>query len=318
MPGEFRHLPVMVDEVVALFAPVPAGVVVDATVGGGGHAAALLDAHPHLYLLGIDRDRDAIAAAAARLAAYGDRARLHHARFDALTAAVAAEAEHLGERPVTGVLFDLGVSSWQLDNPERGFSYRADAPLDMRMDRTGGPTAADVVNVYPEAELARVLRRYGDERFARRIAHAVVAARPVATTGELAEIVRTAIPAAARRHGGHPAKRSFQALRIEVNGELASLAASIDRALAVLAPGGRAVVLTYHSGEDRIVKDRFHHAATGGVTPPPGLPPPAGVHPSVRLLRPASRTPSVAEATTNRRAGSARLRAVEKLPEEAS
>jgi 16S rRNA (cytosine1402-N4)-methyltransferase len=299
----------MVDEIVAAFAPVPAGVVVDATVGGGGHAAALLTAHPHLRLVGLDRDDAALAAAAGTLVAFGDRVTLRRARFDELITTM----EDLGHDHAAAVLFDLGVSSPQLDEPERGFSYRHDGPLDMRMDRRQPRTAADVVNGYDERDLAWVLRTYGDERFATRIARAIVAARPLATTGELAEVARDAIPAPARRRGGHPATRTFQAIRIEVNEELTILASSIDQAIDFLAPGGRCAVLSYHSGEDRVVKSRFRHHATGGVDAPPGLPLPDDVHPAVRLVRAVRKHPTPAEAEANPRARSARLRIVEKL-----
>jgi 16S rRNA (cytosine1402-N4)-methyltransferase len=307
--GGFRHQPVLLDRIIELFAPVPAGWLVDATVGGAGHAAALLEAHPHLRVLGLDQDADALAASAQRLAPFGDRARVHRTRFDALEHIV----QQLGTTPVSGVLFDLGVSSPQLDRAERGFSYRHDAPLDMRMDRDQPRSAADVVNDTDERELARLLHAYGDERFARRIAAAIVRARPVRTTSELADIVRDAIPAPARRTGGHPAKRTFQAIRIAVNAELDILPDAIDGALRVLAPRGRCAVLSYHSGEDRIVKARFRHAATGGWTGPSHLPPPSDVHPTVRLLKAGSWTPSRAESIDNPRASSARLRAVEKL-----
>jgi 16S rRNA (cytosine1402-N4)-methyltransferase len=315
---EFAHRPVMLDEIVDLFAPVPAGWVVDATLGGAGHASALLAAHPSLRVLGIDRDPDALAAARDRLSAFGDRVRTVHARFDALADAVAAEVPE-GE-PVVGALFDLGVSSPQLDRGERGFSYRNDGPLDMRMDTTATLSADTVVNGYDEAELARVLRQYGDERFAGRIARAVVAARPVRSTVELAEIVRDAIPAAARRRGGHPAKRSFQAIRIEVNGELDALPVALDAAVIALVPGGRLAVLSYHSGEDRIVKQTLRQAETGGCTCPPGLPCGCGAVPLVRPVGRRGRTPSAAELAANPRAESARLRVVEKLsqPEDAS
>lgn len=299
----------MVDEIVEAFAPVPPGVLVDCTVGGGGHARALLAAHPHLCLVGLDRDGAALAAAAEVLAPFGDRVVLRRARFDDLRTTM----EELGHDHAAGVLFDLGVSSPQLDVAERGFSYRHDGPLDMRMDRRQRRTADDVVNRYPEAELAHVIRTYGDERFATRIARAIVAARPVRSTGHLAEVVRNAIPAAARRRGGHPATRTFQAVRIEVNEELAILAASLDQAIDFLAPGGRCAVLSYHSGEDRIVKARFRHHATGGVEPPPGLPLPEGVEPAVRILRTVPKRPSAAEQAANPRARSARLRVVEKL-----
>jgi 16S rRNA (cytosine1402-N4)-methyltransferase len=311
----FRHEPVLVGRIVELFAPVPPGWVVDATVGGGGHASALLEAHGHLRVLGLDQDSEALAAAAERLEPFGDRARLHRTRFDALHNIV----EQLDTTPVSGVLFDLGVSSPQLDRAERGFSYRHDAPLDMRMDQRQARTAADIVNSTDEHDLAGLLRSFGDERYARRIAKAIVAARPIATTAELAEIVRSAIPAPARRTGGHPAKRSFQAIRIAVNAELEVLAPAIDAGVAALQAGGRCAAISYHSGEDRIVKARFRHAATGGWTPgrtaPRHLPPPSGVHPTVRLLKAGGWTPTDAEAAANPRASSARLRAVEKLPE---
>jgi 16S rRNA (cytosine1402-N4)-methyltransferase len=306
----FEHEPVMVSEIVELFAPVPTGTVVDATVGGAGHARALLEAHPHLGVAGLDRDPAAVAVATERLAPFGDRATVTHARFDGMARAVA----DLGLDVVSGVLFDLGVSSPQLDRADRGFSHRFDASLDMRMDTTTGITAADVVNGYDEAELARVLRDLGDERYARRIARSIVANRPITTTAQLAEIVRDAIPAPARRTGGHPARRSFQAVRIEVNAELEILPGALDQAMALLAPGGRCVVLAYHSGEDRIVKERFRNAATGGCTCPPGLPCQCGAVPTVRLLKRGAWKPSAAEVERNPRAESARLRAVEKLP----
>ena len=315
--NRFHHLPVMVERVVELFAPVPPGVIVDATVGGGGHSAALLAAHPHLTVLGLDRDPDALTAAAARLQPFGDRVRLVHATFDRLVHVMA----DLQIPDASGVLFDLGVSSPQLDRAERGFSYRHEGPLDMRMDPTstpstdGGPhDAGDVVNGYDEVRLAEVLAVYGDERHAGRIARAIVAARPIETTAQLATIVRDAIPAPARRRGGHPAKRTFQAIRIEVNRELAQLPGALDDAVGALAPYGRCAVLAYHSGEDRLVKDRFRWAATGGCTCPPGLPCVCDAVRTVRLVRPGAWKPSAAEVATNRRAESARLRVVEKLP----
>jgi 16S rRNA (cytosine1402-N4)-methyltransferase len=310
----FQHQPVLLEQIVELFAPVPPGWVVDATVGGAGHAKALLERHPHLRVLGLDQDTDALAAATEVLAPFGERARLHHVRFDALEQTV----QQLGTTPVSGVLFDLGVSSPQLDRGDRGFSYRHDAPLDMRMDRTQPLSADDIVNHTDERELSRILHTYGDERFARRIAAAIVAHRPVATTTELAEIVRDAIPAPARRTGGHPAKRSFQAIRIAVNSELEVLPVAIDGAIRVLAPGGRCALLSYHSGEDRIVKARLRHAATGGWKGPSHLPPPPDVQPTVRLLKAGSWTPSAAESTDNPRSSSARLRAAEKLAPPAS
>jgi 16S rRNA (cytosine1402-N4)-methyltransferase len=305
----FHHVPVLLGRVVELFAPVPPGVVIDATVGGGGHAAALLRAHAHLDLLGLDRDADALTAAAERLAPFGDRVTLRHTRFDRLGATV----HELGEMTVTGALFDLGVSSPQFDRADRGFSYRHDAPLDMRMDRSQGRTAADLLADLDERAIAQLLREHGDERFASRIARAIVAARPVTTTVQLAELVRDAIPAPARRRGGHPAKRTFQALRIAVNDELSILPGAIDQAIDVLAPQGRCAVLAYHSGEDRVVKARFRHHATGGWRGPAHLPPPPEVRPTVRLLKQGAWKPTPDEAAANPRAESARLRAVEKV-----
>ena len=315
MNTPFHHVPVMADSIVDLLRPVPAGVLVDMTLGGGGHARLLLEARPDCRLLGLDRDRDALSAAGANLAPFGDRVMLRHARFDDL----ASIMTELQIPSVSGVLFDLGVSSHQLDRAERGFSYRHDGPLDMRMD-AGDPehdgearTAGDIVNGYDVHDLARVLREHGEERFANRIAHAIVAARPIESTAELADIVRDAIPAPARRRGGHPAKRTFQAIRIEVNNELAILGTAIDAAVEATAPHGRVAVLAYHSGEDRIVKARFRHHATGGCTCPPGLPCVCDAVKTVRLLKAGAAKPTEAEISANRRAESARLRAVEKL-----
>jgi 16S rRNA (cytosine1402-N4)-methyltransferase len=304
---DWAHEPVMVREVVAVFGSVPAGTVLDATLGGGGHAAALLDEYPALSLLGIDRDDEALAAAARRLERFGGRVTTAHGRFDGLRDVMRDhDVEHL-----SGALFDLGVSSPQLDRPERGFSYRNEGPIDMRMDRTQPWSAADVVNGYDEAELARIIRRHGDERFAARIARAIVAARPIETTAELAGIVAAAIPAAARRTGGHPAKRTFQAIRIEVNSELDALPEAIDQAIDATVATGRIAVLTYHSGEDRIVKDRFR-VASGQCDCPPGLPCACGAAPTVRRVR-VPRTPAPEQKEANPRARSARLRVVEKL-----
>lgn len=304
----FHHLPVLADLVVELFEPVPAGWIVDATVGGGGHSARILEARPDLSVIGLDQDPVALAAAARRLEPYGDRVRLVRTRFDALTTVMT----DLQIPKASGALFDLGVSSPQLDVPERGFSYRAPGPLDMRMDPDGPLDAGDVVNGYSEADLVRVLRDLGDERHAVRIARAIVAARPIETTAELAEIIRDAIPAPARRRGGHPAKRSFQAIRIEVNRELAVLPVALDAAIDATETGGRVVAIAYHSGEDRIVKERFRHAATGGCTCPPGLPCVCDAVRTVRLVKAGGYTPTAAEVAANPRSESARLRAVEK------
>jgi len=300
----------MVDEIVELFRPVPPGLIVDATVGGGGHARALLDALPRHRLLGLDRDEEALVAANVTLSGFEDRVTLRRARFDRLKAMV----KEAGDQPVVAVLFDLGVSSPQVDRADRGFSYSQDAPLDMRMDRSQSLTAADVVNSYPVERLTSVLHDHGDERFAGRIANAIVAARPLTSTSQLVDVIRDAIPAPARRRGGHPAKRTFQALRIEVNSELDVLGPALDQAIEVLVPGGRCAVLAYHSGEDRIVKNRFRNAETGGCVCPPGMPCVCGAQPVVRLLRRGTRKPSVAESAANPRAESARLRAIEKLP----
>jgi 16S rRNA (cytosine1402-N4)-methyltransferase len=309
MTAPFLHQPVMADEVVELFRPVPPGVLLDATIGGGGHARRLLEARPDLRILGLDRDPRALAAAGAELAPFGDRVTLIRSRFDHLGQIMS----DLAIDELSGALFDLGVSSPQLDEPDRGFSYRWDAPLDMRMDPDDPWSATDVVNGYPEAELTHLLAAYGDERYARRIAHAIVEARPIESTAELAGIVANAIPAAARRRGGHPAKRTFQAIRIEVNRELEVLPGAIDQAIEKTRPGGRVVSLAYHSGEDRIVKDRFRHAATGGCTCPPGLPCVCAAVATVRLIRSGAAKPTPIEVAANRRAASARLRAVEKL-----
>lgn len=311
----FDHHPVMSAEVVSMFSTVPAGVVVDATVGAGGHAKALLETYDHIRVVGIDRDERALRAAAQNLSGFGSRVQLHHMRFDGIAGLLGRSGLSDGG-PVdalSGVLFDLGVSSPQLDDPARGFSYRHDAPLDMRMDPSGGMTAADVVNTYDEARLARLLADNADERFARRIARAIVAARPLATTTELVEVVRDAIPAPARRGGGHPAKRTFQALRMEVNSELEVLAAALDSAIAALCRGGRCVVLSYHSGEDRLVKQRFVRGATGGCTCPSGLPCVCGAVPELRLVRRGAMKPTAEELASNPRARSARLRVAEKL-----
>ena len=311
-PDPFAHVPVMRDEIVELFAPVPPGVLLDGTVGGGGHAAALLEAHPQLRIVGLDQDPVAVEAASARLAPWGDRATVVRARFDGFAAVV----EELGVAGLSGALLDLGVSSPQLDVAERGFSYRSDAPLDMRMDPDGPVTAADVVNTWPAADLARLVAANGEPRFARRITNAIVAARPLATTSQLADVIRDAIPAPARRTGGHPARRVFQAIRIAVNDELGVLEPTLEGLIDALVPGGRVAVLAYHSGEDRIVKNVLRSAVTGNCTCPPGLPCVCGARPTLRLLGRSARRPGEAELAANRRAQSARLRAGERLPDE--
>lgn len=304
----FDHDPVMVDEISAVFDAAPAGTVVDATLGGGGHSHALLARRSDIEVLGIDRDGDAIAAALERLAEFAGRIRTSRRRFDELTEAL---SDH-GVTEISGALFDLGVSSPQLDRADRGFSYRNDGPVDMRMDTEQQWSADDVVNGYERDELVRVIREHGDERFARRVTDAIVAARPVESTTELAEIVTSAIPAPARRTGGHPAKRTFQAIRIEVNGELDVLPDALDQAVAATVPGGRIAVLSYHSGEDRIVKQRFAVAA-GACDCPHDLPCVCGAIMTVRVVRGVAKRASADEQASNRRASSARLRVVEKI-----
>jgi 16S rRNA (cytosine1402-N4)-methyltransferase len=303
----FRHTPAMLDEVLELFEDVPDGTVLDATLGGGGHAAALLDARPGLNLIGIDRDSAAIAAATERLARFGSRVHIAQARFDELAAITYAV---LGDTKLSGVLFDLGVSTTQLDTPGRGFSFRFEGPLDMRMDPRSGPTAAELVNAMSEHEIELLLRQNGESRLARRIAAAIVAAKPITRTDQLANVVADAVPAAARRRG-HPARRVFQGLRIETNSELSILPGALDDAIALTATGGRVVVLSYHSGEDRIAKDRFSYAATGGCTCLSDLPCVCGALATVRLLMRGAKLPSKAEVQENARAEAARLRAVE-------
>jgi 16S rRNA (cytosine1402-N4)-methyltransferase len=317
-----QHVPVLAGRVTALLAPAlaaPGAVLIDATLGRAGHAQALLEACPGLLLVGIDADVAAIEAARELLAPYAGRVRLVHARYDEIPAVVAALPTDGAPEKVMGLLFDLGVSSPQLDDAGRGFSYAHDAPLDMRMDQTADRTAADIVNGYPAAELARVLRDYGEERFARRIADAVVRERarePITSTLRLSAIVKDAIPAATRRTGGNPAKRTFQALRIEVNDELGTLRRALPAALGMLAVGGRVVVLAYHSLEDRIVKRELVRLAADPA--PPRLPVPAhAATPQFRLLTRGAERPDSEEVAGNPRAASARLRAAERIREAA-
>jgi 16S rRNA (cytosine1402-N4)-methyltransferase len=313
MAGD-RHVPVLLSRTLELLAPAaaaPGAVVVDATLGMGGHSEALLEQFSSLRLIGLDRDPQALRLAGERLSPFADRATLVHAVYDELAEVLA----RVGVQRVQGVLFDLGVSSLQLDEPGRGFAYAQDAPLDMRMDQTRGITAAEVVNTYEPARLARVLKEYGEERFARRIAEAIARERarePFTGTARLAELVRASIPAATRRTGGHPAKRTFQALRIEVNGELHALERALPAAVDALAVGGRIVVLSYHSLEDRMVKRVLAAGATS--TAPPGLPVELPEHaPVLRLLTRGAEEPGPAEVAANPRAASARLRAAERI-----
>ncbi len=309
-----RHTPVMLDRCVELLAPAlaqPGSVLVDCTLGMGGHTEAVLERFPEVRVIGLDRDPEALALAGRRLERFGRRFEGVRTVYDRIVDVVAER-----ELPaVQGVLMDLGVSSLQLDEAERGFSYAHDAPLDMRMDPTSGPTAADVLNTYDERALARVLREYGEERFAARIARNVVRARataPLTRTAELVDLLRSSIPAATRKTGGNPAKRSFQALRIEVNRELEGLERAVPAAIDVLAVGGRIVVEAYHSLEDRIVKRAFAAGATSSA--PQGLPVEPETHkPYLRLLTRGAEEAPPEERERNPRSASVRLRAAERL-----
>jgi 16S rRNA (cytosine1402-N4)-methyltransferase len=289
------HDPVMVEEVIELFRPVPAGAIVDATYGGGGHTSAIAERLDR-RVIALDRDADVTGE-------------VHRRNFRELRQVL----DETGTKEVAGVLFDLGVSSHQLDEAARGFSYRTEGPLDMRMGPDAGLTADEIVNQWDEASLARILRRYGEERFAGRIARAIISARPVHDTALLAEIVKAAIPAATRRTGGHPARRTFQALRIAVNGELEALEEGLDAAIESLMPGGRCVVISYHSLEDRITKRRFAQGAVGCVCPPDLPECGCGQTAELRVLTRKPIAPGDDEIARNPRARSARLRAAEKV-----
>jgi 16S rRNA (cytosine1402-N4)-methyltransferase len=306
-----EHDPVLAEQVVDILLPALAdgGTVVDATLGRGGHALRILEAAPGVEVVGIDRDREAVEATRANLGPHLGRARLVHENY----AQLASVLERLGVQEVRGVLFDLGVASPQLDHSDRGFSFRRDGPLDMRMDTTGRLSADDVVNRYEERELARVIKIYGEERFAHRIARAIVKARPLVSTTSLADVVRNAIPAATRRTGGHPARRTFQAIRIEVNDELHALDDALPAAVDALGPGGRLVVISYHSLEDRRVK-RFMLSEERGCTCPPDLPIcRCGSEARVRILTRRPLRPSADEIERNPRASAAKLRAAERV-----
>jgi len=314
MDASERHVPVMLERVVALLAPAlaqPGAVFVDATLGLGGHSEAFLQQFPDIRLIGLDRDPAALRLAGERLTPYADRITLVHAVYDELPRVL----DELGVPAIDGILFDLGVSSMQLDEADRGFAYAQDAPLDMRMDSTGPTTAADILNTYSAAELARVLFQYGEEKFARRIADRIVRERevePFTNSARLSELVRNAIPQAARRTGGHPAKRTFQALRIEVNGELEVLRRALPAALASLALHGRIVVMSYQSLEDRITKQTL--AAGTKTDVPDDLPViPAGHEPYLRILTRGAERPTEEEVAANPRAASARVRAAERV-----
>ena len=311
------HVPVLLDRVVALVTPAltrsdrERTVYVDATLGLGGHSEAVLRACPQAHLVGVDRDVHALERAGRRLEQYADRTSFAHAVYDEIPDVLA----DLGIEHADATLFDLGVSSMQLDVRERGFAYAEDAPLDMRMDDTAGQTAADVLNTYSAAELTRILKTYGEERFARRIAEAIVRERqrePFTRSVRLVDLIRDAIPAPARRTGGHPAKRTFQALRIEVNDELSVLRRAIPAAIDSIGVGGRVVVMSYHSLEDRLVKQAFTEQTRLDV--PPDLPfVPEGHEPALRLLTRGAEKASEAEIAENPRAASVRLRAVERV-----
>ena len=309
----YRHTPVMLDRCVELLSPAleePGSVAIDATLGMGGHAEALLAARPHARIVGIDRDADAIALASERLNGAGDRFVTHHATYDDIQGALA----RLGADRADAILFDLGVSSLQIDETDRGFTYARDAPLDMRMNRDDPVTAASLLATETEEELTRILHVYGEERFARKIARSIVRRRetdPIERSEQLVDLVRACIPAATRTPGSNPAKRTFQALRIAVNSELDVLEAALDAAIDAVRVGGRIVVLSYHSLEDRIVKHAF--AAGTEVRVPPGMPViPNDAQPYLRLLTRGAEKASEAEIEVNPRAKSVRLRAVER------
>nr|WP_067655219.1 16S rRNA (cytosine(1402)-N(4))-methyltransferase RsmH [Nocardia harenae] len=316
-PGP-RHVPVLLRRCDSLLGPAldaPGAVYLDATLGLGGHAEHFLRSYPQLRLVGLDRDTTALELAGARLAPYADRVTLVHTRYDGIPAAL--ERAGVAAGGVSGILMDLGVSSMQLDLAERGFAYSVDAPLDMRMDPTTGPTAADVLNTYSHGDLARVLKTYGEERFAGKIASAVLRRRqqrPFRTSAELVELLYATIPAATRRTGGHPAKRTFQALRVEVNAELDSLRAALPAALDALRVGGRLVVLAYQSLEDRVVKQELakHTVSRTPAGLPVELP---GMGPTFRLLTRGAEKATDAEIEENPRAAPVRLRAAERIEE---
>ncbi|MGW7191441.1 16S rRNA (cytosine(1402)-N(4))-methyltransferase RsmH [Streptomyces sp. NBC_00667] len=316
MTSESRHVPVMLQRCLDLLAPAlerPGAVVVDCTLGLGGHSEALLTRFPEVHLIGLDRDKEALRLSGERLAPFGERATLVHAIY----ADLAEVLDGLGIPAVQGILFDLGVSSMQLDEADRGFAYAQDAPLDMRMDQTTGISAAEVLNTYAPGELVRILRQYGEEKQAKRIVSAIVRERgkePFSNSARLVEVIREALPQAAKRTGGNPAKRTFQALRIEVNAELAGLERAIPAAVDRIAVGGRIAVLSYHSLEDRLVKQVF--AAGAASTAPPGLPVvPERYQPKLKLLTRGAELPTEEEIAENRRAAPARFRGVERIRE---
>ena len=309
-PPPFSHIPVMAESVTEIFSTVPSGPILDATIGGGGHSYGILKSREDLNVIGIDQDPEALAAANSKLAQFANRVSLIHGRFDDLSGV----AKQIGNQKLSGFLFDLGVSSYQLDNPLRGFSFRNEGPLDMRMNPESQITAGEYVNEATQEELASLLYNYGDEKYSKRIARAIVSMRPILTTKELADIIRDAIPARSKRSPGHPARRSFQALRIAVNCEIEILESSIREAIRLLKIGGRGVVLSYHSGEDKVVKRTLRQLAGLNTSN-------SKYHPEVRqpkeillLARKAQRATSE-ETLRNPRASSALLRKFEKVSE---
>ena len=314
MSIEPRHVPVLADRVLALLAPAlnqPNAVLIDATLGHGGHSELALNAFPNLTVIGLDRDLSAIRLSTERLAPFGSRIILVHAVYDQISQVL----DQYNLDGAQGILFDLGVSSMQLDQPERGFSYSMDTHLDMRMDQSCGLTAAEVLNTYEPGDLVRILRNFGDEKFAPRIVERVVRERtlePFDRSARLVELIREAIPAAARRTGGNPAKRTFQALRIEVNSELSVLERAIPRAIDSLALGGRIVAMSYQSLEDKIVKRVFTQRSVANV--PHGLPViPESAKPQLSLLTRGSEKATESEIEENPRSASVRLRAAERI-----
>lgn len=305
-----QHLPVLLAEVLTGLAVTSGGTYIDGTVGGGGHAAALLEASaPDGRLLGLDRDPQAVVRAQARLQPFGSRVRLIHASY----AALEITAHREGFFPADGVLLDLGFSSYQVDDPQRGFAFRHEGPLDMRFDPTaGGPTAGELVNGLPESELAALLWRYGEEPRSRAIARAIVAARPIHSTAQLAGVIVAATGRTGTR-SLHPATRSFQALRIAVNGELEALETALPQAVNVLRAGGRLAVITFHSLEDRSVKRFFQQGAHPCTCPPEAPVCTCGRQPTLRLITRKPLTPGAAELAANPRSRSAKLRVVEKI-----
>jgi 16S rRNA (cytosine1402-N4)-methyltransferase len=311
------HVPVLRDRIVELLSPAlqePGAVMVDATLGMGGHTESILEACPGARVVGIDRDHEALSLSGERLTRFGDRFTPVHAVYDDLPQ-ILVDCGISARLSVSAVLLDLGVSSLQLDEEQRGFAYRHDAPLDMRMDQDSGITAAHVLNTYDQADLERILRDYGEERFAKRVASAIVrerARQPFTNSARLVELLRSAIPAASQKSGGHPAKRTFQALRIEVNGELEALKTALPAAVDALAVGGRIAVLSYHSLEDRLTKQTLSAGAHSGT--PVGLPVELPeLAPYLRLLTRGAEEPAPAEVSINPRAASARLRAAERI-----